>query len=181
MDDEDPWNATTYSNCTGALLTVHQLMIIGITQEICALVSCLGCCFIFFIMIIFKKYVYSSQRLIMYLTVAVLLLSISYIIRGLGYKYIILGLSPFCEGIGFFSMYSGACILIAVMCVTIDMFNRSEILCNEPLKLEKLYVPAIFIAPALLDWMPFINHAYGPTETWCWIRSLDLETCDTSV
>ena len=174
--DESVTNAT---NCSGALFTEHQLMILGITQATCSFVSCLGCCFIFFIMIIFKKYVYPSQRLIIYLAMAVLLLSITYIIRGVGYQYTTQ--SPFCEGVAFASMYSGACILTAVVCIIIDMFNRSEILCKELLKLEKLYVPAIFIAPLLLDWIPFVNQSYGPTKTWCWIRSINFETCDTYV
>ena len=163
----------TSSNCT-PLFDERQLMILGVTQGVAACFSCIGCFFIFFIMLIFKKYVYSTQRLFLYLTISVLLVSISFIIRGYGYNLI--DNTVFCEVIAFYSQYSGGCILAAVSCIVINIFVCA-VLRKEHWNLEPMFVIIIFIVPALLDWVPFISHTYGPTKTWCWIRNQDLATC----
>ena len=153
-------------------------MILGITQAVVGFISIIGCSFIFCIMLIFKKYVFQSQRLILYLTVAIFLSSISYVVRGMGYRHI--HNKAFCSGNAFFSQYTAACILTSVACLVIELLIRSFILKTDKWRnLEKFYVPVIFVLPAVFDWIPFINDAYGPTKSGCWIRSEDPQTCDT--
>ena len=174
-------NCTNHSNASSCLLFAEsQLKILGITQAVVGLVSIVGCSFIFCIMLIFKKYVFRTQRLILYLTIAVFLSSISYIVRGMGYRHI--NNKAFCSGIAFYSQYTGACILMAVIFLIVELFIHTYILNTDKWRnLEKFYVLVIFVLPVVFDWIPFINDAYGPTKSWCWIRSEDLITCDTFV
>ena len=151
-------------------------MILGLSQASSAILSAIACLLVLFIIVIFKKYTCQTQRLIVSLTLAVLLLSIGYIVRGFGYSETRRGW--FCSLIAFFTQYSGSCILLAVLCLIIEMFIHSGILQEDNLNLEKLYFTVIFIVPAIFDWIPFLQDAYGPTSSWCWIRSQDLVTCD---
>lgn len=141
-------------------------MILGITQAVAAILSCLGCLFIFFVMIIFKKYVYPGQRLLIYLTLSVFLVSLSFIIRGFGYSLI--DNTTFCVAVAFIGQYAGGCILASVASIIADIFILAVLKKNW--KLEPAYVVSIFVMPALFDWLPFIYETYGPTRGWCWIR-----------
>ena len=174
MDDElDKSNDTL---CR-ASFTEQELKILGYSQAIVAMLSTVACILVFFIIVIFKKYTCQTQRLILYLTIAVFLLNLGYIVRGFGYNQVKPGL--FCSAIAFYTQYTGGCILIAVLCITIEMFIHSGIFQEQNLHFDKFYFPAIFLLPLVVDWIPFINHAYGPTKTWCWIRNQDLDTCDS--
>ena len=143
-----------------------------------ALATPLCCAFIFFMMFIFNKYSYQAQRLLLYLTTAVMLLCISFVVRGFGYSLI--HNTKFCMAVAFISQYSGGCILGAVICIISNIFVLA-VLKKDKWNLEPLYIVSIFVIPAAIDWLPFISSAYGPTRSWCWIRNLNLDTCDTFV
>ncbi len=172
MDELDNSNGTL---CL-ASFTEQQLRILGISQAVVAMMSTVACILVLGIIVIFKKYTCQTQRLIVYLTIAVLLLNIGYTVRGFGYNMVRQG--PFCSGIAFYTQYNGGCVLLAVFCIIIEMFIHSGVFQGQNLKFDKFYFPAIFLLPLLVDWIPFINHAYGPTKTWCWIRSQNVDTCD---
>ena len=175
------YNASNSSNETScqSLFTEDELEILGISQACSSIVSLLACLLVFFVIGIFKKYTFQTQKLILYMTIAIFLLSIGYIVRGFGYQYVREG--AFCTGIAFYTQYNGGCILISIMCITIEMFMHSGLFQKHNLNFDKFYIPAIFLLPLLVDWIPFINKAYGPTTNWCWIRNLDPETCETFV
>lgn len=172
----DTFNSSNVS-CEG-LFDSKQLQILGITQAVASLVSICSCVFILFIMLIFKKYLYRTQRLIIYLTVSVMLVCTSFVVRGFGYSLI--NNTAFCAGVGFVGQYSGGCILGSVTCIIINIFVLA-VLKKENWNLEPLYVLGIFVIPATIDWLPFISNAYGPTREWCWIRNLNFDTCDIFV
>jgi hypothetical protein len=52
-----------------------------------------------------------------------------------------------------------------------EIFQRAVL--NKKWTLEPLYIVCIFGIPLALDWLPFIDSAYGPTRGWCWIRGID--------
>lgn len=172
----DTFNSSNVS-CEG-LFDSKQLQILGITQAVASLVSICSCVFILFIMLIFKKYLYRTQRLIIYLTVSVMLVCTSFVVRGFGYSLI--NNTAFCAGVAFVGQYSGGCILGSVTCIIINIFVLA-VLKKENWNLEPLYVLGIFVIPATIDWLPFISNAYGPTREWCWIRNLNFDTCDIFV
>ena len=172
-------NISNDSSDCSPLFSHDQLKVLGISQASAAILSTLACIIIFLIIIIFKKYAIQTQRLILYLIISVLLLNIGYIIRGLSYNKIFQG--PFCSGIAFYTQYNGSCILLSVVCFTVEVFIRSGLFRENKdvnWNADKFYVPVIFVLPLLADWIPFINDAYGPTKTWCWIRIINFETCD---
>lgn len=128
-------------------------------------------------MVIFKKYECRPQRVIIYLIIAVFVLNIGYAVRGFRYNEIYEG--SYCTLIAFLTQYGGGCVLLAVFCLVIDIFLNSGLL-NPPNKnLDRIYILVIILGPLLVDWIPFINNAYGPTKTWCWIRNTDPDTCET--
>ena len=45
-------------------------------------------------------------------------------------------------------------------------------------RFEVVYLFFIVIFPVLINWIPFIDSAYGNSGAWCWIRSEDA-TCNT--
>ena len=131
-------NSTNVS-CEG-LFDSKQLQILGITQAVASLLSICSCAFILFIMLIFKKYLYRTQRLLIYLTVSVMLVCTSFVIRGFGYSLI--NNTVFCAAVAFAGQYSGGCILGSVTCIIINIFVLA-VLKKENWNLEPLYVLGI--------------------------------------
>ena len=129
-------------------------------------------------MSIFNKYPYQAQRLLLYLATAVMLVCISFVVRGFGYSLI--HNRKLCMAVAFISQYSGGCILGAVICIISNIFVLA-VLKKDKWNLEPLYMVSIFVIPAAIDWLPFISSAYGPTHSWSWIRNLNLDTCNTFV
>ena len=125
-----------------------------------------------------NKYSYQAQRLLLYLTTAIMLVCISFVVREFGYSLI--HNTKFCMAVAFISQYSGGCILGAVICIISNIFVLA-VLKKDKWNLEPLYIVSIFVITAAIDWLLFISSAYGPTRSWCWIRNLNLDTCDTFV
>ena len=40
------------------------------------------------------------------------------------------------------------------------------------------YIVYIFVIPLIFNWIPLINETYGRAGAWCWIKSLDIDTCE---
>ena len=45
-------------------------------------------------------------------------------------------------------------------------------------KLEWVYISFIYFVPLLINWIPFIDLAYGQAGAWCWIRDVN-DDCTT--
>ena len=43
---------------------------------------------------------------------------------------------------------------------------------------ELLYVLFIFVVPLLFGWIPFIHNSFGRSGVWCWIKLVNLTTCE---
>lgn len=142
------------SACMGAVSVVASvLVIIGI------LVS--------------KKYLFFIQRLILYLSVAVLVDALTVVLRLQqlgrlsGHNY-----HALCVFTGFASQTTSWSVLISVCCITCCLL-QNVLLLRSVEKLEKVYVFLIFVFPLLFNWVPFIEHSYGEAGVWCWIRNKD--------
>lgn len=125
------------------------------------------------VIVIFKKYHFMSQRIILYLCIAVGLSSLARTINIAPRTY-----NPdneqvadvFCSIAGFLDQYTFCSVIFAVTSITIDVF----IVAVFDLKtkyLEPVYFIAIFFLPLAFNWVPFINSAYGDAGAWCWIRA----------
>lgn len=130
------------------------------------------------IFVLFKKWRFFSQRLVLYLAISALLLNVGIILHRVDYHnqtnrfY-----SVFCEFGGFFDQVTNWMVLISITsiityCSCIVFFNKN----TE--RVEWVYILCIFLLPFLISWVPFIHNSYGRAGAWCWIRSEERETCE---
>lgn len=169
--------ASNNSSSCQVTFSEGELMILGITQACAAILSSIACALVLLIIVIFRKYECRSQRVILYLILAVFVLNIGYSVRGFRYDGIHKG--SYCTLIAFLTQYGGGCILLAVFCLVIEILLNSGLVNSSYKSLDRVYILVIILGPLSVDWIPFIKNAYGPTKTWCWIRSTDPDTCET--
>ena len=130
------------------------------------------------VIILFKKYRFFTQRLILYLAIS----SLTYqVISALDVSSI--------------KAYSDQnalnyCILIAVLTqiviwwpfmativIVFDIFVRA-VLKKPTERLEIPYILVIFVLPVLINWIPLVDSAFGPNRYFCWIKD-ENEDCET--
>ncbi len=131
-------------------------------------ISFLACLFMIAVIIIYKKYLFFTQRLILYLALAAIISAFFTML------HIVQRVSPnwVCVSTAYLDQTASWSVLIAVVCITINLalvvlFHRN----TE--RFEIAYVLFIFVFPLSYSWIPFINEAYGRAGAWCWIRSED--------
>ena len=154
-----PYNSTQYHAVT--ILTVCV-----------AFVSALTCLLVIGGIIYLKKYLFFTQRLILYLSIAAVLNSIAEMLRlhsvlqdtESGWQM------RFCEFSSMLEQVSGWWQLLAVFCITLSVFLR-VVFDASPERIELLFPALIFIFPLTFNWIPFIHSTYGQAGAWCWIRN----------
>ena len=167
------YNYSDLSNCSN--LTLQQRMIIGFSGAACASLSLSGCCLVIFLMIIFKKYNFTPQRLLIYLTITVMADNANRIILGIGYSQIFTN-EYLCVTIAFFYQYVYMCKILAIGSFVLESVLML-VLNKQSGRLEWLYVPVIFLTPALITWIPIVFDAYGPSITLCEISKINATNC----
>lgn len=167
-------NVTT--NCTN-VFTVQQLKILGITQVLAGGISLLGCISIALLIVILKKYKDSTQRLVLYLNITVILNSIGTIVRGGGYA---IENIVFCTGIASYTQFTSSCILASICCIIIELVLKA-VRQKGAERYEWIYIILTFVVPLMVSLLPFIKNGYGYRAAWCWIRNTDETTCEKFV
>ncbi|XP_011404380.1 PREDICTED: cyclic AMP receptor-like protein A [Amphimedon queenslandica] len=168
-------SSTTDGLCGYANFTpVSEDMILAILHTSSAGISFISSVLVIILIILFKKYSFFVQRLILYLSFSVLLYSIASALAVTNYT----GdekVFPdnFCEAIGFVTQYTQWTLLLSVAVITIDILLR-VILNRATNSIEILYLIFIYVFPATFNWAPFLQGLYGPAGSWCWIRSYTL-------
>ena len=169
--DDNLYNLTCYP-------TQEEVRKIGWVSIGCGTVSKLCCFFILFIIILFKKYRSTPQRVILYLTITVLLYSGVFILHGVRTKldpdY---DSDPLCVIAGFLDQVASWMELIAICCLTFDLFVRVLFLWDNTKKFEVVYFLLIFVFPFTFNWIPFIRKTYGFAGSYCWIRQYKENNC----
>ena len=101
----------------------------------------------------------------------------------------------FCQADGFFDQYFGSVQLLFTLGICLVLFLKvAKVTCSgkyfdecykkaqgnnvtccskEINKVEIALLSSIFGLPLLFDWIPFTTHSYGPSGSWCWIRSFE--------
>ena len=169
-------NETNLSHCQ---LCLEDRIVVGITAAVADCVSFLCCLFIIFIIFVYKKYVFSTQRLILYLTIAVLLYSITRIVMDSNAKTLFNN-DPLCVAVAFGCQYLATSILIAVNCILFEVYIKT-ILNKNTGKLEWLYPFVIFLLPAPITVIPYLTNNYGPSRTICSIQDFNPQNCTHKV
>lgn len=129
------------------------------------------------IIVLFKKWHYFGQRLILYVCISAVLLNLGIILHRVDYNNQTSAFyTRFCEFGGYVDQTSNWMLLIAISAI---IAHSSLILVDKNTeKYEPVYVIAIFVLPLFVTWIPFIKDSYGRAGAWCWIRSEDRGTCD---
>ena len=154
---------------------------VAVASAVSAFITVVASCFVIFILVLYKRWKYFAQRLVLYLSIAALLTGISTVLHRVDYSnemsdfYL-----RFCTFGGFLEQITSWMILNAIVAITMYLF-MSVIMKRNTEKLEVLYVSFIFLFPFLFNWIPFIHSSYGRSGAWCWIRSSDRLTCEDHV
>ena len=140
-------------------------------------ISFLANCFVIFVIVLFKKWRFFYQRLILYLTIAATFMSLSIILVRADYdNQTEAPYTNYCVFAGFFIQESGWMVFNAVTSIiiflTISIFSTKK---SE--KFEPVFLIYIFLFPLTFNWIPFIKLTYGKAGATCWIRSLN-DNCE---
>lgn len=139
-------------------------------RSILSFISFFSILFIIALIVLFKKYAFFIQRLILYLCIGA---ATNAFVGGINVVGTIAHRNPslaaYCVFIGFLDEYTGWWVLMAETIITIDVFIRVMLFKNTR-RVEVLYVFLIFGFPILINWIPFTQSAYGGGGPWCWIR-----------
>ena len=133
------------------------------------------------VIVLFKKYLFMTQRLILYLCISV---ALSSLVRTINiaprvYNSKDPAAETFCFIAGFLDEYTLCSVIFAVTSITVDVFIVAVFM-RKTRRLEPIYFVVIFLSPIFFSWIPFINNTYGDAGAWCWIRTVEVN-CTTSV
>jgi len=164
------------NNCS--IFDSRTFSIVAAVSAFSGFTSLLANTFVFLFILLYKRWGFFNQRLVLYLTLATICSSIACIVSRAGYHNDAGGsYDKFCTFGGFFLQTSFWMVLDAYICITASLLLKLFFNIGQ----EKLDVAAIlfvFVFPFLFNWIPFILGAYGKTGAWCWIRSIEENSCD---
>ena len=165
-----------YNSTSCINISQHDEFILKMLSLSGGSVSLFFCLIIYLIAILFQKYSQTTQRLILYLTISVSLSAIANILHG-ARRGSLADNSQYCVTAAFIDQVTSWMVLMAMCCLTFDLFLKVVFLKFDTTRLEPLYCLIIFAVPFTFNWIPFINHAYGPSGEVCWIRLVKLDDC----
>ena len=145
-----------------------------------AAVSALACILVTLGIVLSKKYLVFTQRLILYLSIAATLNGTAGVLRlhTVFYESDRDWQSKLCMATGFFDQVSGWWQLLAVSCITLSVLVK-VVWGGSPETVEPLFPTIIFLFPILINWIPFIHYTYGRAGAWCWIRDVNSDCSET--
>ena len=139
------------------------------------LFSFVCCATVVAIIVLFKKYKFYTQRLILYISVVTMIHAFSYILTRVNYYTPRPIEDRYCYFGGLFNHYTAAMSVVSIWCITIDIL--AKVLCSRStVKVEPIFVVVILFLPTLWLWVPVWLQGYGTVGAWCSIRSLN-EDC----
>ena len=146
-------------------LSADDLRILGITGTVATSISIPVVSVVILLMIIFKKYIFAIQRLIMYLNISILFNTINQLLQRASYT-IIHTHDTYCIGLGIFSQYSSYCILLSIWCALFELTLRIMFK-KEGGYVEIIYILIIFVFPIGIIWIPYYFDVYGNINGYC--------------
>lgn len=130
-------------------------------------VSVLSTLFILFLIFLFRRYNFLSQRLILYLVIAAFFDSVAYSLGAVGGQEE----GPLCTLAGFYLSVTDWAVVVWVCNITVNLFWNVVVLRPSNLYLEVFYVVVSVVVPVFFSLFPFIDSSYGPAGLWCWINN----------
>lgn len=160
-------------NCTLRFDSTNFKILAGLRASV-GFVSFLCCAAVIFVIVLFKKYSFFSQRLILNIAVAAMVHSLSYTTARVNYYTVREIDDPYCYFGGIFNHYTAAVELISIWFTTINIFSVGIFRRNIS-KFEPAYYVTTYTLPLLWFWVPVWLKAYGTTGGWCGIKILDVD------
>ena len=121
---------------------------VGIAALIPCCLSLLGCLFVIAILIIYKKYAFSTQRLIPYLSISVFTYTFNYLIQiSLIVNNETEGIA--CEVVASITLYSSLSIIMSFVFYGVELLIGIMIYKESGCILNQLYFLAVFINPSV--------------------------------
>lgn len=142
----------------------------------------LCCCSVVIILtLLFKKYKYSIQRMVLYVCIAGAVDSVAIVLQKVDYFVQNNATEQYCVFAGCLSLYTSLVELLALGCTSLSlsyMYKRKKELKHY---LEAVYILICLILPLFMIWPPFTTqYSYGKSGPWCWIRERD-QACQKDV
>ncbi|RDD39779.1 G-protein coupled receptor 1 [Trichoplax sp. H2] len=142
------------SNCTNILLV----------KRILASLSIAGSFAMIFLIWLFKKYQFFAQRLLLYLSIACLINSITFLMADSVEP------SPKCTFEAVMITISVWAILLWVILITFNLY-WSAVAKKSTERFEIYYHLIGWGIPVVISVIPFSSNKYGPAGVWCWIEN----------
>lgn len=170
----------TLQNCS--IYQNKDFIIVAIVNQSLSLVSAIACLCAIIVIIIFKKWQCFTQRLILYLMISTFLISLVRAMVRVDYHSG--SFTPankgFCVFIGYMQQNTVWMSFNSVLAITTYLFLG--VMCNRHTeKYEGVYIFFIFVIPLTFNWIPFIGNTFGRAGAWCWIKHIDIETCEVTL
>ena len=133
-------------------------------------ISVVVCLFVILIIVTYKKYQFIFQRLLLYLTINLLISSITHVLQGASYN-IIKEKEKYCQILGYLQVFATLCIQISLMCTILELY-LCMILKKDTTRMKWIYFAAIYLIPAGVTWIPFAlrKQRFGYTGIQCYIK-----------
>ena len=158
---------------------------VGIVGGISCFLSQLACVFVLFVIVVYKKYSFSSQRLILYVTFVVFMNVSGQLVQRMLFIYHRFDgncddsfAQIICQAMAFISQYSAWGILMSLSCFAVELIFGVFQYTESGFKMHIVYVGVIFVLPLFPNCIPFtVPNAYGATQWTCQI--ITHKSCET--
>ncbi len=167
MDANATTNGSTGDCISGYTTSVFQA--VAIVRATSGAVSAIASILVILLIVVFKKYLFFTQKLILYLSIASLLNSITIALQGAVYFPDNISARYYCGISGFLEQTTHWSLLLAVSSITIDIYLKA--IHGIQTRRSVYYAIVTFTFPVTINWIPFVNQAYGRSGPWCWITS----------
>ena len=165
------FQVTSMENNTTRSPQSRDQMIIGLSQVTANAISVIICLFVILIIVTYKKYQFIFQRLLLYLTINLLILSITHVLQGASYK-IIREKEKYCQILGYLHVFATLCIEISLIRAVLELY-LCMILKKDTTRMKWIYFAAIYLIPAGVPWIPFALGKLGFDGIQCYIKHHD--------
>lgn len=171
-------NSTSDQSCFTVYDNDSFVAVVAVRSSL-SIISMFCCLGMLLIIGLFKKYLFFTQRLIAYLSIATIAYSIVSAINVEGYKaYRSNSVRGYCIFTGLLEQIVSWWVFLAIACIVFDLFLK-VMFRRETERFEWVYIIVTLVTPLLTAWIPFINLAYGPSGGWCWIRINNYDDCSS--
>ena len=153
-----------------------EYVTVAIVSSASASLSAVCCIVVIGLIFMLKKHYFFIQRLVLYLSLAALVNSLSIVLRlyRIGYQEDSKALRVLCIAAAFIDQTSMWSLFMAFTAITFTLLMTVAFQKNTA-RLEGVYLILILLLPLVFNWIPFIYETYGQSGAWCWIRNLNYD------